>query len=591
MGRQRRRSFRLLALVAGLSLVAASCGDDSDGDGEEAAAEEEGADLDEEGLVTLLEDVCATDAEADEPAEPGEGLEGGEFVDVGTFVSDPPSNIDPVLNTTSNAAQVIQATFDGLTAINYTDDGPEAVGKVAESWEVNEAGDVWTFQLREGLRFSNGEPVLPSSFVCSWERASFPGMPSYYAYLFNFIEGGAEKLTGEAETMTGLVADDEALTLEVTLDEPYAAFDMAVNHTTFYPVPNQEIIDQGADQLDWDRTQMSGNGPYMLESARSDQEIAVGPNPYWDGTAYDEVLELPEQPYLDRLTFRVGSDIDASFNAFEAGEVDSGPIPPTRLDAVLEYPNVRDIQQLATYYFQIGEDSLLQGEENLLLRRAIALAIDREQISEEAWDGAQDPATGMVPPGVDGYEEGMCELCERDVEAAEAAYQDWLAEGNEEFTLQITYNEGAGHDESVDIMIDNLAEIGIQTERNGRSTETYFDDLAEGACVDICRVGWFSDWPAQDSFLYDLFHSDSLGGNNYGYQSSAYDDLVDEAKRTVDDEARFDLFHQAEQLLLNEDIGVYPIVTYAGQYVFQEGVEFPYTIEGDVIWEQVRLEE
>ncbi len=192
--RRQRRSIKLLALIAGLSLIAGACGGDDD---DEGAADDTGA------------------------AEEGEPTQGGEVIDLGTFVGDPPEYLDPALNSTLDAYQAVNALYDGLTDIDSTDpENPVVVPQVAESFEPNEDATVWTFQIREGLSFSNGEQVLPSSFQLAWERASDPALAGDYSYLFNFIDGGAEKLDGAAPTLSGVAVDDDAMTLTVTLDAP-----------------------------------------------------------------------------------------------------------------------------------------------------------------------------------------------------------------------------------------------------------------------------------------------------------------------------------------------------------------------------------
>ena len=192
--------LRLFALLTALVLVLAACGGDDDDD----------------------DDAGGGGTEA-----PSEGEAGGEVIDIGSFPADPPDHIDPQLNVTIDAYQVINALYDGLTDFDATTDpeNPQVKPLVAESWESNEDSTVWTFQIKEGLTFSDGEEILPSSFVRSWERGSDPDFAGSYSYLFNFIDGGAEKLDATAQTISGVVADDEAMTLTVTLDEPYANFD------------------------------------------------------------------------------------------------------------------------------------------------------------------------------------------------------------------------------------------------------------------------------------------------------------------------------------------------------------------------------
>jgi ABC-type transport system substrate-binding protein len=547
----------------GLSLVATACGGDDD------------------------------DESGDEASEaPEDGVQGGEVVDLSAFAGGPAEHIDPRINTTSAGWQVGGSLYDGLTETDFSDpDNPEVRGVVAESWESNDDASEWTFQLREGLKFSDGEDVLPSSFVRGWESASDPDFAGDYSYLYNFIDGGAEKLAGEADTLAGVEADDEAMTLTVTLSEPYSTFPFVAGFQTFMPMPS--AVDDLADQAEWENGEMVGNGPFMLESPRTDTEVVMVPNPEWDGTMYDEELGLPEQPYLDRVTFRVSGDLDVAYNSFEAGEADITGFPAGRYqEAQDNYATTIETPFLGAYYFQVNDrDPRIGGEENLLLRQAISQAIDRDEINEAVYEGSRTTATGITPPGIPGFEEGLCEYCTYDPDAAEAAYQEWLDAGNElTEPLPIQLNAGFGHEPVVQIIIDNLDAIGIPAEAEPFDSETYFGQLAEGACV-ICRSGWLADYPTYDNFMYDLFSTDSLDGNNYGYSNTEFDDLIAQAKAETDDDARGDLYRQAEQILLNEDIGTIPINWYNGTLVYN-GDKIANLVEeptGHVQWETVQL--
>ena len=153
--------------------------------------------------------------------------------------------------------------------------------------------------------------------------------------------------------------------------------------------------------------------------------------------------------------------------------------------------------------------------------------------------------------------------------------------------MPIQFNRDAGHEPVAQIMVDNLAAIGIEAVAEPMDSETYFSDLAEGACV-FCRAGWFADYPPYDNFMYDLFHSDSLGGNNYGFDNEEFDSVVDEAKATTDKDAQAELFQQAEQILLNDQVAAVPINWYRGDYAYGNDVAvFPQTNFGLILWEQV----
>ena len=233
--RLKRKGAKLLALVLGLSLFAAACGGDDDDAGNNGSSN---------------------------TTEGSGGVAGGDFIDGGTIVGDPLEHIDPALNSTLDAYQIINAIYDGLTDLDATDPAnPKIVPHVAESYEANDDASVWTFTIRDGQKFAGGEEILPSTFQKSWERAA--DLAGDYSYLLGFIDGGTERLAGEADTISGIAVDDEAMTLTVTLDAPYSNFPAVAGFQLFMPVP-QEAIDAGAD---WENAVMFGNGPYKEDVA------------------------------------------------------------------------------------------------------------------------------------------------------------------------------------------------------------------------------------------------------------------------------------------------------------------------------------
>jgi ABC-type oligopeptide transport system substrate-binding subunit len=508
---------------------------------------------------------------------------GGELIDGGTFLAGPPEHIDPALNSVADAYQVINATYDGLTDIDVSDpENTSIVPHLAESYEPNEDATVWTFTLKEGLQFADGEPILPSTFARSWERAADLG--GDYSYLLNFIEGGAERLAGEADTISGVVADDDALTLTVTLSEPYANFDAVAGFQLFLPLP-EAAVEAGQD---YENELMVGNGPYTMESPRSDLEIVLVRNDNWAGDASGEMW--PDRP--ERIVFRIFADVDTTYNALEAGEVDTARIPPARQEeARSNWGTTIDTTQLASYHYLFNQrDPRVGGEENKLLREAISMAIDREAINASVYNGLRTTSTGITPPGIPGFMENLCDYCAYDPDGAQAAYDEWLAAGNEPETIPIQFNAEAGHEPVVAIVIDNLSAIGIEAEADPRLNETYFTELGDGACV-FCRIGWVADYPTYDNFMYDQFHSESLDLNNYGYVNEEFDAMIDEAKATTDADTRAGLFQDAERILLNDDVGVVPINWYLGDYAYNAEVLTGFTQNPLrlIPWEQITI--
>ena len=147
------------------------------------------------------------------------------------------------------------------------------------------------------------------------------------------------------------------------------------------------------------------------------------------------------------------------------------------------------------------------------------MAINRETINEAVYNGTRTISTGVTPPGISGFKENICEYCTYDPEGAAAAYEEWQAAGNSiDEPLPVMFNAGSVHELVTDIIVENLAAVGIPAEPDPRVSETYFGELADGACG-FCRVGWIADYPTYDNFLFDIFGTEALDGNNYGYSN------------------------------------------------------------------------
>jgi ABC-type oligopeptide transport system substrate-binding subunit len=498
-------------------------------------------------------------------AEPQAAAGGGELIDGSTFPQGTPAHLDPALNSELDSYQVVRATHDGLTDIDTitNPEQPETVPHQAESYETNEDATVWTFTLKEGLTFADGEPILPSSYVRSWERAVTLG--GDYSYLFGFIEGGQEMLDGEADTLSGVVADDEAMTLTVTLSAPYANFDAVAGFQVFRPTHSSAV--EAGDQ--YENGPMIGSGAYTMEVARNDQEVVLVKNENWAGDFNGNTWDTR----ADTIRFLISADVDTSLASMEAGETMSASAPSGRAQEIIDneaWGTSLDSPYLGSYHFAFDHrDPIVAGPENLLLRQAISQAIDRDAINEAVFNGTRNVSTGITPPGIPGFKENICQFCAYDPAAAQAAFDEWTAAGNSlSEPIPIQFNAGGVHGDVVNIIVENLAEIGIDAVADEQPSEGYFADfLGGGGCV-FCRVGWIADYPTYDNFTYDIFSTDSLDLNNYGYSNPAFDDLVAEAKATTDEAIRNDLFNQAEELLLNTDIMAVPINWYNGDLVW-----------------------
>ncbi|MBX3286663.1 MAG: peptide ABC transporter substrate-binding protein [Acidimicrobiales bacterium] len=581
-----RRSFRAGALAGALALalIASGCGDSKEsseggGGGTETTAAGGGNDA----LATS--DCGKLEHETDVP-------KGGTFTDY-AFLSDSGTNtsFDPGVVQTLSESQITTSLFDGLTDFDFSEKcAPELKGAVAESWEANDDATEYTFKIKDDQVFSNGEPVLPSSFKLGWERAGSAELASAYGYLIGYIKGGADLQAGDVDTLDSIVADDDAMTLTVTLESPNADFPSIVTHPFFSPIDKADAEKIG-NKTGWGTAGITvGNGPFKLEKA-DETEVVLVPNDKWAGNVYGDT-----EVNLDKLVFKQTIDVETAYQAFESGEGDDAPVPSGKYqDAMAAYPqNTVEDPNMGSYYFDFGEDDpQLGGPDNVELRRAISLAIDRDELNEKVWEGTRSVSTGIVPPGIPGYKADLCEYCKTDKEAAKEHFKKWEdAGGKLTKPIRIDYNEGGSHGDVAAIIQANLKDtLGIDAELGGVA-EDYFKVVAEPGGCQLCRSGWYADYPTYGNFMVDLFSKASIGGNNFGrFENADFEDLIKQAQAETDDAKRGELYNQAEEILLNDQTAAVPLVFYTGGQVFRDNVHnYDQPPLGIMVWERVAVD-
>ena len=319
--------------------------------------------------------------------------EGGDFVDGAQLIADNLTSYDPGLVQTLDESQVTTALYDGLTDFDFTDKtNPKLKALVAEKWETNADATEFTFTVKKDQKFSNGDPVLPSSFKYAWVRNGQKEFASPYGYLINYVKGGADLQKGTVTNLDGaLKADDTAMTLKVTLEAPQADFAAIVSHPFFGPLPEKEVS-KLSDQNQWGKGVMIGNGPFKMDAPASEAEVALSRNDSWSGNVLGD-----KKAKLDKLTFKISKDQDTAYTDFQSGNLMTATIPSGQYaDATAKYGNTSKSPTLGSYHFDFGfTDPMLMGEKNLKLRQAISLGIDRDEINAKVYEvpAASRPAS------------------------------------------------------------------------------------------------------------------------------------------------------------------------------------------------------
>ena len=496
--------------------------------------------------------------------------EGGTLIDGAQLQVDNLTSYDPGQVQTLDESQVTTAIYDGLTEFDFTDKtNPVLKGQVASKWESNADATEFTFTIKPGQTFSNGDPVLPSSFKYAWNRNGQADFASPYGYLINYVKGGKDLQDGTIKDLgDAIVADDTAMTLKVTLESPQADFPSIVSHPFFGPLP-EKVVSQLTDQTQWNKMIMIGNGPFKMEAPANEQQVVLVRNDSWAGDVMGNT-----KAKLDKIIFKVGKDVESSYTDFEAGNTMTATIPSGQFGpATQTYGNTVKSPTLGAYFFDFGfTDPQIAGDKNVLLRQAISQAINRDEINNKVYEGTRVIPTGVTPPGIPGFKEGICKYCAYDQAAAQQAFDDWKAAGNSlSGPITLDYNTGGSHQDVVAIVQENLKAIGIDSTPNPVA-EKYFGTMADGGCH-VCRAGWYADYPTYGNFMFDLYSTASVGGNNNGsFSDPKFDALVAQAQAEPDDTKRAELYQQSEDYLLNTAIATIPINWYTGDQVYSDKV-------------------
>jgi oligopeptide transport system substrate-binding protein len=475
-----------------------------------------------------------------------------------------PADLDPQVVTIYSDQNILLALFEGLTAVD--EKTSEAVPAAAKSWEVSADGLTWTFHLRDGLRWSNGEALTAGDFVQSWTRMLSPALASEYANLLYPIRN-AEAFNGGRVSdpgMLGLSAPD-SVTVEVVLERPTAYFPILVAQPPWYPV-NPRVLERfGATSKRgtlWTRPgNLVGNGAFTLKEWVPNARIVVAKNPaYWNA----------EKVTLDQIVFFPTENPDTEERDFRAGQLHvTYSLPVSKLDAYRrDAPDrLRVDPFLQTFFLRFNVRR--PPFDDPRVRRALSLAIDRDIISRRVLSGGYPAAHFFTPPDCGGYTARA--RVDLDAERARSLLSDAGHPGGRgipAFEVQVR-NDGVQAPVMEAIQAMWAKELGIHVTLSTLEQKTWIQNQ-QTLSYSVSTAGWAGDFLDPVTFL-DLFVTD--GGNNWtGWGDAAYDGLIREAAGTYDPKARMEVFQKAEARLL-EQAPVTPLFFGARAYLIVPAVK------------------
>ncbi|MCP5096474.1 MAG: hypothetical protein GY943_13050 [Chloroflexi bacterium] len=453
-----------------------------------------------------------------------------------------PHSLDPA-TTWAGADSIVSHIFSGLVKL---DANLQIAPDLAERWETNADGTVYTFYLREDATFHNGRSFTADDVVASWNRATDPALNSPTAPLhLDDIVGVADRLDGKAGSISGIEAIDTH-TLQVTLDAPKPYFLAKLTQpVTFITDPTNV-----AEGDNWWRTP-SGTGAFTLSRWQPDQVIVLAKN---------EAHHLAPAN-IETAVYIIGA---SSFAAYEAGLVDFAQVsswnlsraqdPGEPLSADLVSGNLMCTRRVVFNTTQPPFD-------DPAIRKAFSLVVDRQQLAQLVLNNAAQPAVGVLPPGMPGFVERPS-VPAFDVDEALALIST-SSYGDATALPPLTFiTNGAGTPSSLAVALANAwsTHLGISVETRLIADEVYNEKVAVEP-GNLFTMDWCADYPDPENMLDLLYASDSPV--NYGrYHNDEVDSLLTAARTEADPATRIDLYQQVEEILLADAASiqtVYPL--------------------------------
>jgi len=464
-----------------------------------------------------------------------------------------PRTLDPALATDEVSINVIQNLFVALTRVE--EETSRIVPYLAKSWDVSEDGTVYTFHLRDDVKWSDGTPVTAHDVEYGIKRTLNPETASEYAYVLYLIDGAAPYNMGESNDVNavGVTALDD-MTLEVKLSEGAAYFPAIAALWVMMPQP-QGAIEQYGDA--WtEPSNIVTSGAYLLNSWKHGTSLSLKKNPDYFNAA---------DVQIGQIDFVMIDEESTAMALYEAGDLDAlfgTTVPLADLDRVKADPTLSKeltiYPELSTYFYDFNLEK--PPFDNVLVRKAFAAAIDREALASEITKGGELPTTVFTAPGNFGaVGPGNGVGIEFDPEQAAA----WLAEagypngdGLPEITL---WFDTSDRHEKVAQAVQAMWKryLGVDVKLANQEFSTYIDTVLTDA-PQVFRMTWGSDYPDANGWLNDVFNSQS--GNNLGhFADEHFDELVTKAATDPDPEERLTLYSEAERILVEDDAALIPV--------------------------------
>ncbi len=454
--------------------------------------------------------------------------------------SEPENPLIPTNTNEVGGGKILDEIFAGL--VYYDADG-KPVNDMAEEITTEDPQNL-TVKLKEGQKFSDGEEVTADNFIKAWNEGAKLSNGHLSSYFFEDIEGFSYETDSE---LTGLKQVDD-YTFTIALNKPASDFALRLGYSAFYPLPDVAFEDMeafGENPI--------GNGPYKIDGDdawQHDVQIDLVRNDDYEGG---------RQAQNGGLTIKFYATQEAAYADLLSNEVDViDAIPTNSLQVFTDELGDRAVNQPSAVFqsFTIGQFlPHFSGEEGMLRRQALSMAINRDEITETIFSGTRTPASDFTSPVIAGWSDSVpgSEVLEYNPEKAKELWAEADAISPWEGDFKIAYNADGGHDAWVDAVSNSIKNtLGI--EASGDPYPTFQDlrtKINDRTITTAARSGWQADYPGLYNFLGPLYAT-GAGSNDGDYSNPEFDDLIKAGISNPDADAQIEDFTKAQEVLFKD---------------------------------------
>jgi oligopeptide transport system substrate-binding protein len=491
----------------------------------------------------------------------GGGGGGGSSKSVAINLEQTVKDLDSATTTDSVSTEILQNVMSGLYRL---DPNSRPFPDMAEGVDISKDGLNYTFTLRDGIAWSNGDPVTSEDFKYAWLRVLDPKTASIYAYIIStFVKGADEYNTGKGSADDVAIETLDDKTLKVTLLSPAPYWLGLTSFFTYLP-QDQKFVEQQGDKYANSADALLYNGPYKLTQFNPTSGMTVVKNEdYWNADNVD----------ISKVEAKIVKEAQTAVNLFESGQLDETVISSEYVTEYKGKPELVTITQFATGYISYNFDVPILKNENV--RRAIQMGFDRAALNNKILNNGSKAATGLVPDGLAGpgdqtfrEAEGPT-MPEYDAQKAKELFKKGIEEVGENPEIELlTYDDSLSRDVAT-LLQSELEKMGAKINVKLQPFAQKLK-LEEDGKFQLSNQAWIADYNDPMTFL-DLFESSSSYNTNVAgnYKNEHYDELINSAKKETDTGKRMDMLLEAEKILVEEDAGVAPWRFYGKAYLVE----------------------